>query len=285
MRGGPGGGGSDRQVDWAARDEALTREGEVTAPLVGAAVGWLAERVPRARDVLDAGSGPGVAACLFASALPTARVLAVDAAAPLLELARARAVALGVGDRVTMRVMSLPDGLADVDPVDLVWISGVMHHLPDPVVALRALGGRLRPGGLLAVREGGLPLRFLPDGAAPGLLPRLEALADEVVAAGEHPAGIADPAAGWPELLEAAGLRPAGSRSFLLDLPAPASAPAREYLRRRLAGLRHVLGDRPSAADRAALDRLLDPGADDGVLRRPDVFLLTAGTVHTAGPD
>ena len=36
--------------------------------------------------------------------------------------------------------------------------------------------------------------------------------------------------------------------------------------------------------DTSALDRLLDPDADEGVLRREDLFLLSAYTVHTAQP-
>jgi hypothetical protein len=39
-----------------------------------------------------------------------------------------------------------------------------------------------------------------------------------------------------------------------------------------------------TSADEATLSRLLDQDAADGVLRRPDVFLLTASTVHTAQP-
>lgn len=37
-----------------------------------------------------------------------------------------------------------------------------------------------------------------------------------------------------------------------------------------------------SADDREVLDRLLDPEDPRGLLKRPDVFLLEARTVHTA---
>jgi SAM-dependent methyltransferase len=270
--------------DWAARGEDLVRDGEVSAPMVDQAVAWLAERLQGARDVLDVGSGPGVAACTFATVLPGARVLAVDGAAPLLAMAQERASRLGVGDRLSTRRVSLPEDLAGLPQADLVWVSGVVHHLPDPVEGLRALGGLVRPGGLLAVREGGLPVRFLPDGAAPGLLPRLEAAEADVVAAGSHPGRVTSPGRAWPDLLGEAGLRPAGSRSFLLDLPAPVSPVGRRWLCGRLEMLRTVAGDRLGAADAAALSALLDPDAPDGVIRRPDVHLLTASTVHTAGP-
>jgi hypothetical protein len=152
------------------------------------------------------------------------------------------------------------------------------------VAALRALGRLVRPGGLLAIREGGLPARFLPDGVAPGLLSRLEAIDDEIEAAGDHPMGIVPRDRGWPDLMRAAGLAPAGSRTFLLDLPAPVSAAVHGYLHRRLSMLQEFVADRLTDDDAAALSGLLDPEAADGVLHRADVFLLTASTIHTASP-
>ncbi|WP_213450620.1 class I SAM-dependent methyltransferase [Rhizomonospora bruguierae] len=269
-------------VDWAVRGPEMIRGAEVVAPMVNRALEWLAGRVPGATAVLDVGSGPGVAACTLATLLPAAKVLAVDGAGPLLDLARERADRLGLGDRFEVRRVSLPDGLADLPPADLVWVSGVAHHLPDPVGTLRALGRLLRPGGLLALREGGLPHRFLPDGVAPGLLPRLEAAEQELVAAHEHPMGVHPTPRAWPELFREAGLTPAGTRSFLLDLPAPLDEPARRHVRGWLEAAARHAGDRLPAGDAEALDRLLDDDSPGGVLRRPDLFLLTAATVHTA---
>ena len=189
-------GSHGHDIDWAERGVELVTAAEVGAPAVNLALDWLIERLPAA-TAMDIGAGPGVAACALATRLPDARVLAVDGAKPLLALARARAERLGVVDRVTVRLADLPAGLADLPPVDLVWVSGVVHHLPDPVATLHTLGALVRRGGLLAIREGGLPARFLPDGVAPGLLPRLEAITEELVAAGGRPSGILSHEGGW----------------------------------------------------------------------------------------
>src|SRR5690606_7902869 len=116
----------------------------------------------RVERVLDVGSGPGVMSCLLAETFPSAEVVAVDAGASLLDRVAARAGGRGLGGRVVTRQAELPDGLDDLGEADLVWSSHVLHHLGDQQQALTRLAARLRPGGLLALAEGGLPMRFLP---------------------------------------------------------------------------------------------------------------------------
>jgi SAM-dependent methyltransferase len=251
--------------------------------MVDEALGWVAGRVPGARQVIDVGSGPGVAACTLARLLPDADVLAVDGAEPLLALARERADRFGLGARFSTREVSLPDDLADLPQADLVWVSGVVHHLPDPEVALRALGALVKPGGVLAVREGGLPTRFVPTGADEGLGARLDAIGEAMIARHDHPAEMTLPSASWPDQLRGAGLTAVQSRTFLLDLPAPLSEAARRSVHMRLRIQRDMLGDHIAADDRKALEVLLDEDSADGVLHREDVFLLSASTVHTGG--
>jgi SAM-dependent methyltransferase len=269
---------------WAERGQDLLDEGQVFAPLVEQAVAWLAGLLPHARTILDVGSGPGVAACTFLETWPHAQVLAVDGAEPLLGMARDRADHAGLGDRLSTQVVALPEDLPALPPADLVWVSGVLHHMPDLVTALRSLGALVREGGLLAVREGGLPLRFLPEGRAPGLFSRVETAAQALTSAGQHPAGVVTPPVGWPTLIERAGLANAGTRSFLLDRPAPADERTRTWLLRRLTSERDFVGEHLDAADAAVLDRLADPAAPDGILHDPEIFLLTASTLFTARP-
>ncbi|MFC7940858.1 methyltransferase domain-containing protein [Streptomyces sp. NPDC057387] len=274
-------------IDWAEMAPHLEAQAELYTPLYRQALAWLGREVTDPGLVVDVGSGPGVVSCLFADAFPGARVVAADGAAPLLERARARAERLGFGDRFGTLAGDLPGALADLDyPADLMWASQSLHHLPDQRAALADLGGHLAPGGTLAILEGGLPARFLPRDIGigrPGLQARLRAVEEDAFAEmrADLPDSVAE-AEDWPAMLTAAGLKHTGTRSFLLDLPAPVSDAARAYVTTSLSRLRERIGDRLDAGDLATLDRLLDPADGAGVHRRRDLFVLVAHTVCTA---
>ncbi|TVL92978.1 trans-aconitate 2-methyltransferase [Streptomyces sp. SAJ15] len=283
-----GGGSGHADIDWAVMASLIEANGEVHAPATEQAAHWLRERLGDAsevHDVWDVGSGPGVAAGLFAQVFPSAAVLAVDGEQALLERARARAARLGVGDRLRTLTADLPDGLVDAGAADLIWSSKALHHLGDQTGAVARLADHLRPGGLLAVAEGGLPARCLPRDfgiGRPGLQARLDAVVEDWFT--EMRAALPDvrtTVEDWPAMLAAAGLTDLRSRTFLLDLPAPLSAAARDYLRAQLVRLRETVAENLDAEDRATLDRLVDPDDKDGILLRSDAFLLSAQTVHT----
>jgi len=268
-------------VNWAERGPHLIASAEVTAPMIDQALSWLAGRVPDARMVLDIGSGPGVAACTLAELLPGSEVLAVDGTPELLDLAERRATDRGLADRVRVRLAKLPDELPELPPADLVWVSGVAHHMPDPAEAVREMAALVRPGGVLALREGGLPMRCLPDHADGGLLARLNVIHAEAAHHHHHPMGAIDAPKDWPTLLREAGLMDVQSRTFLLDLPAPVSTEARDHLRNDLRTSRELLADHLSAADQSRLDHLISETDPESVLHREDAFILMAATVHT----
>ncbi|GGQ92466.1 class I SAM-dependent methyltransferase [Streptomyces pilosus] len=284
---GHGHGHDDGDIDWAEMAHLLETQAELFAPLYERALNWLAKEVTEPGLIVDAGSGPGVIACLFAETFPGARVVAVDGSEPLLQRARARAERQGVADRFGTVAGELPDALGDLDyPADLLWASRSVHHLGDQRAALAACAERLAPGGTLAVMEGGLPARFLPRDIGfgrPGLQARIDAVEQDRFSRmrAELPGSVAV-VEDWPALLTAAGLRHTRSRTFLLDLPAPATERARAYVAAALTHTRDVLGGELDAGDRATLDRLLDPDDGASVHHRPDVFVLAAHTVHSA---
>jgi SAM-dependent methyltransferase len=275
-------------IDWDEFGPLLERGAELQSPLYRQAATWLGELLPTAgvRRILDIGSGPGVLTVLLAEAFPYAEVVAVDATAPLLERARNRAERAGHGDRIRTHHAELPDGIEELGEADLIWAGNSVHHLGDQRAALGGFARLLRPGGLLAVVEGGLPSRHLPRDIGigrPGLESRLDAaVADWFIRMRAELPGAKDEVEDWRALLGAAGLTPSGTRSFLLDIPAPVPEAVREQLVSVFAWQRKMLDGVLPAEDAAVLGRLLDPEDPQGLLQRPDAYLLTAHTVHTA---
>jgi SAM-dependent methyltransferase len=275
-------------VDWGARGEEMERAAELNLDWLSPALRWLTGelRLDRIRRVVDLGSGPGVAAAELAAVFPSAAVTAVDGAAPLLERADARAYRLGVGDRVTTLPLDLGDPAqwSALPRADLVWVSGVLHHLPDPARALAAIRDRLAAGGTLIAVEGGLPVRWGPDDLGvgrPGLQARLDAVVIEGLAALPPPHTIAL-GVSWPALLRKARFAAVRTRSWLQEIPPPAPDRVREQIREHLGVVRRNFAEQLDDDDRATIDRLLDPADRAGINRRDDVFWLTARTLHIA---
>lgn len=123
------------------------------APLI---LGGLHDRV--ARDVVslaarhpepiivDLGSGPGALALTIAQRVPAARVVGVDPAAAMRELAAARAAASGLANVSFVAGHAEEVPLAD-SGVDVVVSTLSMHHWPDPASAFAEIARILRPDG------------------------------------------------------------------------------------------------------------------------------------------
>lgn len=283
--------GHGHDIDWEAMAVHLEREAELHTPALERAAAWVRD-LPRdghgpagVTRILDVGSGPGVITCLLARAFPRAEVVAVDGEPALLRRAEARAAADGLDERVRVHHTNLPDGLAEVGVADLLWAGKTVHHFGDQQAALTRLAGTLRPGGVLAIVEGGLPPRFLPRDIGlghPGLQARMD-VAYEAVFADMRASlpGSVSTVEDWPAMFAHAGLAPAGTRSFLIDLPAPLDPRVREHLHATLSRNRERFADHLTPEDLRTLDALLDDGPA-GIRTRPDAFYLTVVTVHTA---
>ena len=104
-----------------------------------------------ALNVLDYGCGPGNDVIGFGHFSRPAALHAADVSLRSLSLAHARADLHGLSvifhqvDEATSKV-NLPDG-----SIDLIHCAGVLHHLPDPAVALREWRRLLKPGGRVQV--------------------------------------------------------------------------------------------------------------------------------------
>lgn len=197
--------------------------------------------------IVDLGSGVGADAVALAERFPTARVHALDVSDELLGRVRSAADAAGVADLVEAHHVDLNDDWPSSIPpaADLVWAALSLHHLDDPVTALRRAYAALRPGGVLVLTELAGEPRFVPDDLGSGRT----GLRDRIQAArAAHGYARAD----WPDLLADAGFAPAERQEHELIVDA-STADGVRYLEYRL----RLQGDGETADDdQAALDEV-----------------------------
>jgi ubiquinone/menaquinone biosynthesis C-methylase UbiE len=101
-------------------------------------------------DILIAGAGTGRQAVEIAREFPEARVLAVDLSGA--------ALAYGKRKSEELRVKNIEYGQADIVELgtlgrrfDVIYASGVLHHLADPFAGWRGLLEILAPGGFMNI--------------------------------------------------------------------------------------------------------------------------------------
>jgi len=155
--------------------------------------------------VVDVGAGTGALLGAIRAAAPTARTVALDASAEMLQVARARREA----SAVLADALALPLANASADAVILAY---VLFHLADPLQALAEATRVLRPGGRAgtitwawerAPRASAVWNQILADAAVPQGplrqantgLDRPDALTATLRSAGLRPQRI------WPERL------------------------------------------------------------------------------------
>ncbi len=129
----------------------LPREGPGDRPSTLRALD-LARPLPAEPRILDIGCGPGAQTLDLASALPEARILAIDAHPPYLEALRRRAEAAGVAGRVETRRGDMARIGLPAASFDLIWCEGAAYIMGLPA-ALTAWRRLLAPGGRLALSE------------------------------------------------------------------------------------------------------------------------------------
>ena len=99
--------------------------------------------------MLDVGCGTGRVTEALLELVPRGRVLAFDASAEMVELARAR-----LGDRAEVWCQDVLD--LDLDGVvDAVLSTAALHWVPDHDLMWQRLARALRPGGALEIQCGG----------------------------------------------------------------------------------------------------------------------------------
>jgi demethylmenaquinone methyltransferase / 2-methoxy-6-polyprenyl-1,4-benzoquinol methylase len=119
---------------------------------------FLVSRVPAAAArVLDVATGTAAVAIELARAVPGRTVVGVDQSREMLAAGHARVARAGLDDRIELRegrAESLP--FAD-EAFDAVTFTYLLRYVEDPVATVRELARVVRPGGVIAMQEFGLP--------------------------------------------------------------------------------------------------------------------------------
>ena len=111
------------------------------------------ERDFEIEDVLDIGTATALIPIELCNRLDTCRVMAIDMAINMLELARYNIEADGMIERIQLgkvdaKAMGYDDGM-----FDCVMTNSIVHHMADPIICLREAVRVTREGGLLFARD------------------------------------------------------------------------------------------------------------------------------------
>jgi ubiquinone/menaquinone biosynthesis C-methylase UbiE len=107
----------------------------------------------RGGEMLDVGTGPARIPIALCRADRHFRILGVDLAGPMLDLARRNAAEAGLTDRIRFargdaKNLPFPDGRFEA-----VVSNTIIHHIPNPALALAEMARLVAPGGTLMVRD------------------------------------------------------------------------------------------------------------------------------------
>lgn len=119
---------------------------------------FLVSRVPAdAHRVLDVASGTAAVAIELARAEPNRSVTGIDQSTEMLAVGRARVDRAGLAARIELRegrAESLPFGAAEFDALTFTYL---LRYVDDPAATMRELARVVRPGGIVAMLEFGVP--------------------------------------------------------------------------------------------------------------------------------
>ncbi|MDC0284027.1 class I SAM-dependent methyltransferase [Mariniblastus sp.] len=104
-------------------------------------------------DVLDLGTGTALIPVELCRQDHDCRVMAVDLAVSMLELARYNVEAAGMIERITLAQVDAKRMGYDRGAFDLVMSNSIIHHIPDPVVCLQEMVRVTAENGLLFIRD------------------------------------------------------------------------------------------------------------------------------------
>jgi demethylmenaquinone methyltransferase/2-methoxy-6-polyprenyl-1,4-benzoquinol methylase len=119
---------------------------------------FLVSRVPaHAKRTVDVASGTAAVAIALARAEPERTIVGIDQSKEMLAAGRARVERAGLGSRIELR-----EGRAEALPFtdgefDALTFTYLLRYVDDPAATMRELARVVKPGGVIAMQEFGLP--------------------------------------------------------------------------------------------------------------------------------
>ncbi len=104
-------------------------------------------------EVLDLGTGTALIPIELCQRHEDCRVMAVDMAVHMLDLARYNIEAETLIERIMLEQIDAKEMPFDDDRFDVVMSNSIVHHIPDPFVALSEAVRVTKPGGLIYIRD------------------------------------------------------------------------------------------------------------------------------------
>lgn len=104
-------------------------------------------------SIADLGAGTARIPILLCQAFPDCRVMAVDAAVAMLELAHYHVEIAGLSQRIQLEQADAKDLPCESGAFGAVISNSIIHHIPEPLTTLREAVRITAPGGLLFFRD------------------------------------------------------------------------------------------------------------------------------------
>jgi len=101
----------------------------------------------------DLGTGPGDIPIRAAKARPDWIISAVDASAPMLNVARAAIAAAGLAKNITLVLADAKETNLPKANFDIVFSNSILHHVADPISFWREVKRIAKPGALILIRD------------------------------------------------------------------------------------------------------------------------------------
>jgi ubiquinone/menaquinone biosynthesis C-methylase UbiE len=240
--------------------------------------------LPAGSRGLDVGCGVGLYTLWLAEAIGAGgQVVGIDRVAERLESATRLVGQAPAAERITFKP---GDGTAldeDDQSFDWVWCADVLHHIDDPVLALKEFMRVVRPGGPIIVKESQVfNALFLPG--YPDLERQLQRAELQFHQSEAGAQSFQERRQHTRASMMQAGLQDTRVRTYVVERQAPLEQTAREYIQHAV--FARNWGERIrgflDAKDWQQRSALCEAGAPQAILDRPDYYCVYPFTMFTA---